>query len=107
MAYGPRLARPVSVKHGAMARLGAGPMREKAVRRIWAAGGAVLNGWSPVPRGFAAELMAHLGWDSLVIDAQHGLVGYQDMVAMLQGISTTAVTPMVRVPWNDPASIMK
>ena len=82
-------------------------MRENAVRRIWAAGGAVLNGWCTVPSGFAAELMAHLGWDSLVIDAQHGLVGYQDMVAMLQGISTTAVTPMVRVPWYDPASIMK
>ncbi|MEJ0068379.1 MAG: aldolase/citrate lyase family protein [Pseudomonadota bacterium] len=26
---------------------------------------------------------------------------------MLQGISTTAVTPMARVPWNDPAIIMK
>ncbi len=82
-------------------------MRENAVRRIWAAGGSVLNGWCTVPSGFAAELMAHLGWDSLTIDAQHGLVGYPDMVAMLQGISTTAVTPMVRVPWNDPASIMK
>jgi 4-hydroxy-2-oxoheptanedioate aldolase len=82
-------------------------MRENAVKRIWAAGGAVLNGWCSLPSGFAAELMAHLGWDSLVIDTQHGLVGYQDMVAMLQGISTTAVTPMVRVSWNDPASIMK
>jgi 4-hydroxy-2-oxoheptanedioate aldolase len=51
--------------------------------------------------------MAHMDWDSLVIDAQHGLVDYQIMVSMLQGISTTAVTPMVRVPWNDPAAIMK
>ena len=51
--------------------------------------------------------MAHLGWDSLVIDTQHGIVGYESMVAMLQGISTTAVTPMVRVAWNDPAEIMK
>ena len=82
-------------------------MRENAVKRIWAAGGAVVNGWCSLPSGFAAELMAHLGWDSLVIDTQHGLVGYADMVAMLQGISTTAVTPMVRVPWNDPAEIMK
>jgi 4-hydroxy-2-oxoheptanedioate aldolase len=82
-------------------------MRENIVRRIWATDGAVLNGWCSMPCGFTAELMSHLGWDSLVIDTQHGLVGYQDMVAMLQGISTTAVTPMVRVPWNDPASIMK
>jgi 4-hydroxy-2-oxoheptanedioate aldolase len=38
---------------------------------------------------------------------QHGMVDYQTMVSMLQGISTTAVTPMARVPWNDPAIIMK
>ena len=82
-------------------------MRENRVRQIWAAGGTVLNGWCSIPSGFAAELMAQLGWDSLVIDAQHGLVGYSDMVAMLQGISTTAVTPLVRVPWNAPAEIMK
>ncbi len=82
-------------------------MRENKVRTIWAAGGAVINGWCAIPSGFAAELMAHMGWDSLVIDTQHGLVDYQVMVSMLQGISTTSVMPMVRVPWNDPAPVMK
>ena len=82
-------------------------MRESAVKRIWAAGGSVLNGWCSLPCGFGAEVMAHLGWDTLTVDTQHGIVGYQDMVSMLQGISTTAVTPMVRVSWNDPAAIMK
>jgi 4-hydroxy-2-oxoheptanedioate aldolase len=82
-------------------------MRENRVKQIWSSGGAVLNGWCSIPSGFAAELMAHLGWDSLTIDTQHGLVDYAAMVAMLQGISTTAVTPMVRVPWNDPGDIMK
>jgi 4-hydroxy-2-oxoheptanedioate aldolase len=77
------------------------------LKQIWASGGAVLNGWCAIPSGFSAELMAHLGWDSLVIDTQHGLVGYESMVAMLQGISTTAVVPLVRVSWNDPADIMK
>lgn len=82
-------------------------MRENRVRQIWSAGGAVLNGWCSIPSAFSAELMAHLGWDSLTIDTQHGLIGYEGMLAMLQAISTTAVAPMVRVPWNDPASIMK
>lgn len=82
-------------------------MRDNKVKQIWTAGGTVLNGWCAIPSGFSAELMAQLGWDSIVIDTQHGLVGYSDMVAMLQGISTTAVTPLVRVPWNDPAEIMK
>jgi 4-hydroxy-2-oxoheptanedioate aldolase len=82
-------------------------VRENRLKQIWASGGAVLNGWCAIPSGFSAELMAHLGWDSLVIDTQHGLVGYESMVAMLQGISTTATVPMVRVSWNDPADIMK
>jgi 4-hydroxy-2-oxoheptanedioate aldolase len=82
-------------------------MRANRVREAWAAGRAVVNGWCGIPSGFSAELMAHMGWDSLVIDMQHGVVDYKDMLSMLQGISTTEVTPMVRVPWNDPAHIMK
>jgi len=77
------------------------------MREIWQTGGAVINGWCGIPSGFSAEIMAHMGWDSLVVDTQHGVVGYETMVAMLQGISTTAVTPMVRVPWNNPADVMK
>jgi len=82
-------------------------MRKNAVREIWASGGWIINGWCAIPNGFTAELMAQMGWDSLTIDTQHGLVDYQVMLGMLQAISTTAVTPMVRVPWNDPAAIMK
>ncbi len=82
-------------------------MRPNKVRQIWEAGGAVINGWCGIPSGFAAELMAHMGWDSLVVDTQHGLIDYQMMVSMLQGISTTEVTPLVRVPWNEPGAVMK
>jgi 4-hydroxy-2-oxoheptanedioate aldolase len=51
--------------------------------------------------------MAHQGFDSLCIDMQHGVVDYQLAVTMLQAISTTPVIPLVRVPWNDPARLMK
>jgi 4-hydroxy-2-oxoheptanedioate aldolase len=82
-------------------------MRANRVREAWAEGRAVVNGWCGIPSGFSAELMAHMGWDSLVVDLQHGVIDYQMMVSMLQGISTTEVTPLVRVPWNDPAHVMK
>src|SRR5260370_760966 len=82
-------------------------MRPNKVREIWRAGGHVLNGWCGIPNGFSAEIIAHMGWDSLVVDRQHGVIDYQVMVSMLQGISTPDVTPMVRVPWNDPPAIMK
>lgn len=82
-------------------------MRKNRVKEIWESGGAVLNGWCSIPSAFSAEVMAHQGFDSITIDMQHGLVDYQVAVNMLQAISTTDVTPMARVPWNDPGHLMK
>ena len=82
-------------------------MRENIVRTIWSNGGAVVNGWLAIPSAWSAEVMANAGWDSLTVDVQHGLVGYESALAMLQAISTTATIPLARVPWNEPASIMK
>ena len=63
-------------------------MRPNALRTLWQAGGAAVNGWLAVPNSFSAEVMAHQGWDTLTIDLQHGVVDYQAMVGMLQAIST-------------------
>jgi 4-hydroxy-2-oxoheptanedioate aldolase len=82
-------------------------VRENRLKTMWARGEAVVNGWLAIPAGFSAEVMAHQGFDSLTIDMQHGIVDYQTAVSMLQGISTTGVTPLARVPWNDPGAIMK
>ena len=59
-------------------------MRENRLRTIWQSGGAVSNGWLAIPNSFSAETMAHQGWDSLVIDMQHGMVDYQAMVTMFK-----------------------
>lgn len=82
-------------------------MRENRLRSIWKAGGAVVNGWLAIPSTFSAETMAHQGWDSLTIDLQHGVVDYQTAVSLLTAISTTETVPVARVPWLDPASLMK
>ncbi len=82
-------------------------MRPNALKALWQQGGAALNGWLQIPSPFTAELMARQGFDSITIDMQHGLMGYETAVAMLQAISTTDATPVVRVPWNDPAQIMR
>jgi 4-hydroxy-2-oxoheptanedioate aldolase len=82
-------------------------VRENKLKSIWARGEAVVNGWLSIPSAFSAEVMAHQGFDSLTVDMQHGVIDYQVAVTMLQGISTTGAMPMARVPWNDPARLMK
>lgn len=82
-------------------------MRPNPLRAHWRNNQAVVNGWLAVPNSFSAEVMAHQGWDSLTIDLQHGVVDYAQMVPMLQAISTTPTVPVVRVPWLDPAHLMK
>src|SRR5688500_17701383 len=77
------------------------------VKAAWAAGKPVVNGWLAIPNGFSAEVMAQAGFDSLTVDIQHGVQDYLSMVACFQGMQPHGVTPMVRVPWNEPGVIGK
>lgn len=73
----------------------------------WAAGENGLNGWCSIPSSVTAEIMAGYDFDSLTIDLQHGLVDYQTALTMLQAMTASGITPMTRVPWNEPGIIMK
>jgi len=81
-------------------------MSNKIKARI-AAGKAAVNGWLAIPSGFSAEVMAQCGWDSVTVDLQHGVQDYQSMVQCFQAMQAHPVTPLVRVPWNEPGIIGK
>ncbi len=96
--------------------LGSGPtrrnmrettVRENTIRKIWAEGGTVFNGWLASPSSVAAEVMARQDWDSVTIDTQHGLIGYTDAVPMLQAVGQTETMPLARAPWNEPVMVQK
>ena len=82
-------------------------MRKNKLKQMFKEGKPVINGWLQIPSAFSAEVMAHQGWDSCTIDMQHGVIDYPNALNMLQSISTTDVTPLVRVNWNEPGQIMK
>src|SRR6476620_10033998 len=82
-------------------------MRMNRVKKLWREGKPAVGGWLSLPHAFAAEVMAHTGLDWLCVDMQHGCIDYSDAVNMQTAISTTEVTPLVRVPGNEPAMIMK
>ena len=79
-------------------------MTNGAIRQL-RHGQVFLNGWLMIPDALAAEVMTLGGFDSLTIDLQHGLHDYRSAVTTLQALHGRAVTPLVRVPWNEPGII--
>jgi 4-hydroxy-2-oxoheptanedioate aldolase len=82
-------------------------MRANGIKQLWDNNQPVVNGWASIANTFSAEILAASGFDSVTMDMQHGLVGYQKVVEMLQAVSGYNITPMVRVPWNDPSMVMR
>lgn len=82
-------------------------MIKNKLKQIWAEGRPTLNGWLSIGNAFTAEIMAEQGYDSLSIDMQHGALDYSAALPMLQAVRASGIVPLVRVPWLDPAAIMK
>lgn len=82
-------------------------MRENTFRDRLNTGDRLVNGWLSTGDPLLAETMAHAGFDALTLDMQHGVSDLGDALRAFQAISSTSTVPMVRVPWNDPATIMK
>lgn len=81
-------------------------MRAHNVRTRLAANQTVVNGWLSIASAYAAEGIGHSGVHAVTVDLQHGMLGFSDALGMMQAISATPATPMVRVPTLDPAQIM-
>ncbi|MBI0435399.1 HpcH/HpaI aldolase/citrate lyase family protein [Roseomonas sp. KE0001] len=77
------------------------------LKDAWAQGRAFVNGWLAIPNGYSAEVMAQAGFDSLTVDMQHGVQDYLSAVSCFQGMQPHGVTPMARVPWNEPGIVGK
>src|SRR5690606_21826905 len=64
-------------------------------------GQPAVGSWLTLCSPVAAESMASVGWDWLVVDAEHSPVGFETMVNCFRAIQLGGAVPMARVPWND------
>ena len=80
---------------------------DERVKRLWNSGRTAIGGWALLPDEITTEIMAGQGFDIVTIDVQHGLIDYQKALAMLQAMNGSPTFPFARVPWLDPAIIMK
>ncbi len=82
-------------------------MINSIVKTKWAKNETVLNSFLSIPNTLTAEIMAEQGYDALTIDYQHGMIGFSDLLTMLQSIRNSGVTPICRVSGLDHAIISK
>jgi 4-hydroxy-2-oxoheptanedioate aldolase len=82
-------------------------MYRNKVRQLWAEGRPVLHGWLSIGSPFTAEIMAAQGYDAISVDMQHGALDYSSLLPMFQAMRGSGVALGARVPWLDPAAIMK
>ena len=78
-------------------------MRSNKLKAMWREGKPVILGWMGSADPYMTEILAHAGYDALVLDMQHGMgISFDQAAQWLQVVSTTDTVPMVRLPWNEP-----
>ena len=76
-------------------------MRPNRVKQLLRAGEPALGTFMALGSTLGAEQLAHVGFDWLVIDQEHGAIDATLTQSLLQAISTTETVPLIRVPWNS------
>lgn len=75
------------------------------LRDVMEAGDETLGGWCAIPSPLTAEIVGRAGFDWVCIDTQHGPIGLDTLLGMLQALDAASVAALVRVPRNDAAMI--
>ncbi|MGH2378015.1 MAG: HpcH/HpaI aldolase family protein [Candidatus Limnocylindria bacterium] len=76
-------------------------MRPNLVKRKLRAGEPAIGTFMSLGSTLGAEQLAHLGFDWLVIDQEHGAIDATLTQSLLQAMSATETVPLIRVPWNS------
>jgi 4-hydroxy-2-oxoheptanedioate aldolase len=74
---------------------------------IWNEGRTAVSGWIASPAPISAEVLASAGWDSIIVDMQHGTADYAALLNILPIIQRWGSTPIVRVPWLKEGDVMR
>ena len=75
-------------------------MRRNALKELFEKKQTALGGWCAIGNPYSAEVLGHCGYDTIVVDLQHGLIFLDQAMAMLAAISATPAMPMARVSEN-------
>jgi 4-hydroxy-2-oxoheptanedioate aldolase len=77
------------------------------LRDLWRRDLPTFGLWSSLTDAPTAELLATTAFDYVCVDLQHGLATFSEVPSMLQAMRAAGAAPLIRVPWNEPAPIMR
>lgn len=63
--------------------------------------------WSTLCSNISAEIIAHAGFDWILLDTEHSPNELPDLLRQLQAMTGGTATPVVRAAWNDPVLIKR
>jgi len=82
-------------------------MRPNQTKRLLIAGQSAIGTFCTAASSLLAETLGHAGYDFVIVDLQHGENSLANLQGMLQALSSTPTTPVVRVPVNSPVYIQR
>lgn len=81
-------------------------MRPNRLRQMLSDKTPIVSGWLSIPSAYLAEGSGHAGYDCVAVDLQHGMVGFETAIHMMQALSATPAVPIVRAPSMEPEGVM-
>ncbi|HWM71100.1 MAG TPA: aldolase/citrate lyase family protein [Steroidobacteraceae bacterium] len=63
--------------------------------------------WSTLCSNLGAEIIAHSGFEWILLDTEHSPNEVPDLVTQLQAMGRGTASPVVRAAWNDPVLIKR
>jgi 4-hydroxy-2-oxoheptanedioate aldolase len=82
-------------------------MRTNTAKAKLKAGETVFGCFVRYPDAGLVEVMGYQPWDFLVFDGEHGVLEPRDCENMVRAADVRGMTPIVRVPTNQPATILR
>ncbi len=76
-----------------------------SLRQRWADGDVTYGAWCMMPGALGVEVIGRTGFDWVLIDMQHGCMGYEGALDMIRAADLHGLSAVVRVPWNEPGII--
>jgi len=81
------------------------PLGPPRLKKLLRSGRQLLGMWLMSRDPYIVETAAYVGYDVLLIDAEHTSLAMRDIEMMLIAIQGSPAIPIVRMPWNDQVAI--